>query len=366
MPRPGPSSTSGPTCPPPEPRRCAGTASGPIADSSIDTCTTSTRSCTTAASTCRRSRSCAAAGIPRSTPSGRASRNMHRALDDIRESIEELRFYREQMFIAARGNETAGFGPRFGRAVVMSATAGSDDDDAVACRSPSRGRARCRRPGAATPGRAAASGNTATPIAAVRPQSGGSNALQCRAMCSRMSSARRRASRTSGTGATTTNSSPPRRTSSSYPRVRSRKRLRARDDHRVAGLVAELVVHGLEAVEVEQQQGHALAVALGPAEVLVERTLEPAPVAEAGQRLRLGLFAQARASSRCGRASDARYSMTPCTASSSGADSSAERILAVSRPDGAEIERDAVDGMGMSVVIPESRAQAAAAGPTAT
>jgi oligoribonuclease len=29
----------------------------------------------------------------------------HRALDDIRESIEELRFYREQLFVPAAGSE---------------------------------------------------------------------------------------------------------------------------------------------------------------------------------------------------------------------------------------------------------------------
>ena len=37
---------------------------------------------------------------------------------------------------------------------------------------------------------------------------------------------------------------------------------RARDDHRVAGLVTELVVHRFEAVEVEQQERDPLAVAL--------------------------------------------------------------------------------------------------------
>ena len=61
------------------------------------TCASSTTTCTTAASTCRRSRSCAGAGTPRSTASGPGKAEHHRALDDIRESIEELRFYREHL-----------------------------------------------------------------------------------------------------------------------------------------------------------------------------------------------------------------------------------------------------------------------------
>ena len=46
----------------------------------------------------------------------------HRALDDIRESIEELRFYREQLFIPAAATATAAFGRR---AAVTSDAAGS-------------------------------------------------------------------------------------------------------------------------------------------------------------------------------------------------------------------------------------------------
>jgi hypothetical protein len=70
------------------------------------------------------------------------------------------------------------------------------------------------------------------------------------------------------------------------------QRLGAGDDHGIAGLVPELVVHRLETVEVEQQQRDPLAVPMRAAEVLVERALQPAPVAEAGERLGLGLLAQ--------------------------------------------------------------------------
>ena len=49
--------------------------------------------------------------------------------------------------------------------------------------------------------------------------------------------------------------------------------------------------------------------------------------------------------------------MTPCTASSSGGDSSTERMRAVSRPRRAEVERDAVDGVRMPVAVPVARAQ---------
>ena len=59
----------------------------------------STSTCTTAASTCRRSRSCAGAGTPRSTRSGPGKAETHRALADIRESIAELRYYREHMLV---------------------------------------------------------------------------------------------------------------------------------------------------------------------------------------------------------------------------------------------------------------------------
>ena len=49
----------------------------------------------------------------------------HRALDDIRESIEELRFYREQLFIPGRVRPRRAFGAAPSVADVMSATAGS-------------------------------------------------------------------------------------------------------------------------------------------------------------------------------------------------------------------------------------------------
>ena len=88
------STTSSSTSPSRSRRRCAATASASTAGSSPATCPSSTSTCTTGASTCRRSRSCAGAGIPPSTASGRAKAEQHRALDDIRESIEELRYYR--------------------------------------------------------------------------------------------------------------------------------------------------------------------------------------------------------------------------------------------------------------------------------
>ena len=56
--------------------------------------------------------------------------------------------------------------------------------------------------------------------------------------------------------------------------------------------MAELVVHRLELVEVEQQHRDVLAVALGAAQRLVERALQAAAVAEAGERVGLGLLAQ--------------------------------------------------------------------------
>ena len=65
------------------------------------TCPSSTTTCTTAASTCRRSRSCAGAGIPAIYRKRPGKAEQHRALGDIRESIEELRYYRAEMFVAA-------------------------------------------------------------------------------------------------------------------------------------------------------------------------------------------------------------------------------------------------------------------------
>ena len=43
----------------------------------------------------------------RSSPTSPARTSAHRALDDIRESIEELRFYREQLFVPGRAAPSA-------------------------------------------------------------------------------------------------------------------------------------------------------------------------------------------------------------------------------------------------------------------
>ena len=70
--------------------RCAATPSAWIAASSPPTCPRSRTTCTTAASTSAASKSSSAAGTPASStvaPQG----GRHRALDDIRESVAELR-----------------------------------------------------------------------------------------------------------------------------------------------------------------------------------------------------------------------------------------------------------------------------------
>ena len=64
-------------------------------------------SCTTATSTSPRSRSSPAAGIPRTYFASPAKRGNHRALADIQESIEELRYYREAVFVPQPGPDTA-------------------------------------------------------------------------------------------------------------------------------------------------------------------------------------------------------------------------------------------------------------------
>ena len=78
-------------------RRCAATRSASTVGSSTSSCPSSTTTSTTGASTCRASRSSAGAGTPPSTRSGRDKAETHRALADVRESIAELRFYREHM-----------------------------------------------------------------------------------------------------------------------------------------------------------------------------------------------------------------------------------------------------------------------------
>ena len=56
----------------------------------------------------------------------------------------------------------------------------------------------------------------------------------------------------------------------------------------VAGLVAVLVVEGLEVVEVEQRQAQRAAVAAGTRELALEVLVPHAPVREPGQRVGAG------------------------------------------------------------------------------
>ena len=66
----------------------------------------SRRSCTTGSSTSPRSRSCRGAGSPAPTSTRRPSGGNHRALADIQESIEELRYYREAVFVPPPGPDS--------------------------------------------------------------------------------------------------------------------------------------------------------------------------------------------------------------------------------------------------------------------
>ena len=96
----GRSSTCAATCRSAGRRRCAATRSASTAASST-VAPELDGSCTTAASTCRRSRSCAGVGPRRCTGSGPSKEEAHRALDDIRESIAELVYYRDHDPVAA-------------------------------------------------------------------------------------------------------------------------------------------------------------------------------------------------------------------------------------------------------------------------
>ena len=78
--------------------RCAATPSAPTAASSPPTSRRSRSTCTTGRSTCRRSRSWSAAGTPACSAAAPDKAGSHRALDDIVESIAELRYYREKVF----------------------------------------------------------------------------------------------------------------------------------------------------------------------------------------------------------------------------------------------------------------------------
>ena len=87
------------TCPRPAPCRCAATRSAPTGGSSPRTCPRSRSTSTTGPSTCPPSRSWPGAGTPARSSAAPRKADRHRALDDIRESIDELRFYRERLFI---------------------------------------------------------------------------------------------------------------------------------------------------------------------------------------------------------------------------------------------------------------------------
>ncbi len=84
--------------------RCAGTRSGPTAASSRSTSPTSRPGSTTATSTSRPSRSWSAGGVPRSSTSAPDKESTHRAMDDVRASIEELRHYRSALFGSPDGD----------------------------------------------------------------------------------------------------------------------------------------------------------------------------------------------------------------------------------------------------------------------
>ena len=93
------------------PRRCAATRSASTAASSTTSSPSSTSTCTTAASTCRASRSCAGAGTPRSTRSGRARPRRTARSPTSNESIAELRYYREHMLRPPETNADATLRP---------------------------------------------------------------------------------------------------------------------------------------------------------------------------------------------------------------------------------------------------------------
>ena len=73
------------------------------------TCRSSRPTCTTGSSTCRRSRSSSRRWYPRAYFASPPKGGNHRALADIQESIEELRYYRAAVFVPPPGpdSETA-------------------------------------------------------------------------------------------------------------------------------------------------------------------------------------------------------------------------------------------------------------------
>ena len=87
--------------------RSPATPSAPTGRSWPATCRPSSTTCTTATSTSPASRSWSAAGIPRVYYQAPAKSGNHRALADVQESIEELRYYREAVFVPPPGPDSA-------------------------------------------------------------------------------------------------------------------------------------------------------------------------------------------------------------------------------------------------------------------
>ena len=86
----------------------------------------------------------------------------------------------------------------------------------------------------------------------------------------------------------TANSSPPSRATASVPRTRCLQRRGHELEQVVAGLVAEGVVNGLEAVEVHEQERRLLAVAPTARDLATELLLETPPVPQIGERIVVG------------------------------------------------------------------------------
>ncbi len=134
------------------------------------------------------------------------------------------------------------------------------------------------------------------------------------------------------------------------------QRSRARHDHRVAGLVPELVVDRLEPVEIEEQQRDALAVAVRAGELLIERALQPAPVAETRQRFRLGLFAQrVRGRDPVERAGEVLHHRLHRRRLGARLVDRSDQRGEPAR--GADVERDVVDPVAPAVVVPVAGAE---------
>ena len=91
-------SSSGPTCRSPAPSRWPATPSAPTAASWPPTCPRSRSTSTTGRSTSPPSRSWPAGGTPRPAARRPPRPGGHRAMDDIKESVAELAYYRTTVF----------------------------------------------------------------------------------------------------------------------------------------------------------------------------------------------------------------------------------------------------------------------------